>query len=344
MSDSPGKSWRTPAKHAVMNELIGSEVGATHALIRTGRNVGRLVWYDLTAGDGIASDDASSWEAGCSPGILAHHAKKSGIPVEVLLHEIADANYDRLLANLGVNLPRLGYNRTADNTWRYRNTVTITAHNISGHLASTDLIRGRADNAVDAVFVFNDPNAITTWAMRDTFADEVCKKTWMFHSLHTMGCNAAGLKRLGSEERLSWFDLVDQQQAALPPYRDLLLAAIDNDKAQWAYLVAIAEKWRDKTERLVQKAFARHGRTVAMSWCRSSPDAFQETKLRLFLTHSELARIRGSESEWLSLPHEDRLAAIANTEPKQHHEADFEDTALFSLDDLFTTNPEEDAA
>lgn len=340
MSDSPGRSWRTPAKHAVMNELIGSEVGATHALIRTGRShVGRLVWYDLTAGDGIASDDASSWEAGCSPGILAHHAKKSGIPVEVLLHEIADANYDRLLGNLDSNLPRLGYERVADDTWRFRNTVTLTTHNVSGHLARTDDVRGG-----DAVFVFNDPNAITTWAMRNTFADEVRKKTWMFHSLHTMGCNAAGLKRLGPEDRLSWFDLVDQQQDALPPYRDLLLAAIDNDKAQWAYLVAIAEKWRDKTERLVNKAFAKHGRTVAMSWCRFSPDAFQNTKLRLFLTHSELARIRGSESEWLALPYSDRLARIADPGPQPHPEAAFENTALFSLDELFTLGNEEDAA
>lgn len=330
--DAVGRSWRTPAKHAVMNELIGSEVGATHALIRTGRSkVGRLVWYDLTAGDGIASDEANAWEAGCSPGILAHHAKKSGIPVEILLHEVADANYDRLLASLNEHLPRLGYQHGSDGAWRYRNTVTLTTHNISGHLARTDILRQD-----DAVFVFNDPNAITTWAMRNTFAEEVRKKTWMFRSLHTMGCNAAGLKRNSARERLSWFDLVDQQQAALPPYRDLLLAAIDNDEAQWAYLVITAEKWRDKTERLVQKAFAEHGRTVAMSWYRSSPESFQTTKLRLFLTRPELRRIRGSEPAWLALPHEDRLAGIADPNPRPRPEAQFEDTALFSLDDLFS--------
>lgn len=342
MSEVPGKSWRTPAKHAVMNELIGSEVGATHALLRAGRgDVKRLVWYDLTAGDGIASDDSDSWETGCSPGILARHAKTSGLPVVVLLHEIADANYDRLLASLGTNLPRLGYERTGNGEWHYRSTVTLHAFNVSGHLASTGPLRKG-----DAVVAFNDPNAVTTWAMRDTFADEVRKTAWMFRSLHTMGCNAAGLKRLGPEDRLSWFDLVDQQQAALPAHRDLLLAAIDNDKAQWAYLVAEADKWRGKAERAVQKAFAKHGRTVAMSWYRSSPDAFQDTKLRLFLTHSELARIRGDEAAWLALPRAERLAAIADTNPKPRSAARYENTALFSLDDLFSTldNPEENAA
>jgi hypothetical protein len=342
MVTQPGRSWRTPAKHAVMNELIGSEVGATHAFIRASRaSVGRLVWYDLTAGDGIASDEADSWETGCSPGILAHHAKKSGIPVSVLLHEIADANYDRLLISLHEQLPRLGYDFRGDGAWHYRETVTLTTHNVSGHLARTDILHPN-----DAVFAFNDPNAMTTWAMSDTFAEDVAKRTWMFRSLHTMGCNASGLKRLGPEDRLSWFDLVDQQQAALPQHRDLLLAAIDNDKAQWAYLVATAEKWREKTEALVGKAFANHGRTVAMSWYRKDPDAFQNIKLRLFLTHPELQQIRGTETAWLTLPRTERLARIIDPNPKRRPAAAYENTALFHLDDLFSLvdNSEEDAA
>jgi hypothetical protein len=126
----------------------------------------------------------------------------------------------------------------------------------------------------------------------------------------------------------------------------LLLAAIDNDKAQWAYLVATAEKWRGKTESLVGKAFANHGRTVAMSWYRDNPDAFLGIKLRLFLTHPELQRIRGAEAAWLALPRADRLARITDPNPKRRPSAAFENTALFSLDDLFSiaNDSEEDAA
>lgn len=326
MSEAPGKSWRTPAKHQLMDGILGSEVGATHALIRTRKgDVRRLVWYDLTAGDGIASDDADSWEKGCSPGILARHAKRSGVPVIVELHEIADANYDRLLTSLETHLPHLGYEHRAADTWSYRDTVTLVAHNTSGHLARTDFLTSH-----DAVFVLNDPNAITTWAMRDSFAEEISKRTWLFRSLSTMGCNAAGLKRLDPNDRLSWFDLVDTQQAALPGYRDLLLAAIHNDKAQWAYLISTSERWRGKTEDVVRTAFRKHGRTVAMSWYRSNPEAFQDTKLRLFLTHPELARIRGDEAAWLAASRPERLARIAGPDMPDEPE----EMALFSLNDL----------
>ncbi|MGW7688900.1 hypothetical protein ACWGMA_08400 [Streptomyces asiaticus] len=275
-----GRSWRTHAKHELMSSFIGQEVGVVnHAL----RDMKRLVWIDLTAGDAARVDNVKKWHEGCSPGILAWHAAHSQKPVGIFLHEIQDATYDRLLGNLERHLPEFGYAREDENTWRIGNRVVIRAHNVTGQQADVSFIQKS-----DAVFVLNDPNAITEWAMRDNFAQEITTRTWCFRSLSTMGCNPAGLKRLEKEERLHWFSFPDTQERALPRYRDLVLAAIDRDEAQWAYLLSTSEKWRGKTEAVFKTAFRKCGRTAAMAWLRENPDQFAETKRTLFLTKKEL--------------------------------------------------------
>lgn len=277
-----GRSWRTYAKHDLMSSVVGQEVGVVNhgpAL----RDRERLVWIDLTAGDAALIEDVE-WHRGCSPGILAHHAAQSAKPVGVILHEIQPATYDRLLANLETYLPGLGYTRETDNTWRIPGRRTMVhALNQSGQKASVGYLR-----RTDAVLVLNDPNAITEWAMRATFASEIADVTWCFRSLSTMGCNPGGLKRTPLTERESWFSLIGTQQEALPPHRDLLLAAIERDEAQWAYLLSTASKWRSNTESVVRSAFGRCGRTAATAWFRHDQAAFEETKRRLFLTKNEL--------------------------------------------------------
>lgn len=282
-----GRSWRTHGKHTLMRSLLGKEVGVLNAWSRSVRtDVGKVVWYDLTAGDGVAPDD-ESWVQGCSPGILADHASRLERPGLVLLHEIQPATYDRLLSSLAANLPRLGYNPVGPTGAWCRGPVQIVAINGNGAEADTTPVQWG-----DAVFVLNDPNAITEWAMRPTFTQELIGRTWLCRSLSTMGCNPAGIKRLDRAEREQWFELVRQQQDTLPAHRDLLLAAIERDSAQWAYLVGDAAKWRASTENVVRTAFAKVGRTVAASWFRSDSARFEETKRELFLTRSEL---RGEE-------------------------------------------------
>lgn len=289
-----GRSWRTYAKHDLMSSFIGEEVGVVnHGL----RDRERLAWIDLTAGD-AAPVDGAEWHHGCSPGILAHHAtgRHSKKPVGIFLHEIQPATYDRLLGNLAHHLPDYGFTQEADNIWRIpERRIMVCAQNQSGQDADISFI-GRTD----AVFVLNDPNAITEWAMRDKFAQEIGRVTWCFRSLSTMGCNPAGLKRLEREERLHWFTFPDTQEKALPRYRDLILAAIDRDEAQWAYLLSTSEKWRDKTEAVFQAAFEKCGRTTAMAWLRKNPDQFAETKRTLFLTKKELR-----EGTYPALPFEE---------------------------------------
>lgn len=274
---SVGRSWRTPAKHHLMCSLIGKEVG----VVGMKPDMQRSVWYDLTAGDGIVADDLP-WERNCSPGILAHHARNLRKPVLIRLHEIKPATYDRLLTSLAENLPRLGYERIGQDLWRFGTGVRLEAINGSGAKADVDCVRHG-----DAVFALNDPNAITDWAMRPEFANEIDERTPWFRSLSTMGCNPGGLKRLDIAERRAWFDLLADQERAQPRYRDLLLMAIARDDAQWAYLMGEPTKWKGAIEYAARSAFRKFQLETQAAWWRRVPAEYREMKLRLFLTAAE---------------------------------------------------------
>lgn len=279
MADTVGKSYRTPAKHSLMWKLAGQEVGATRYMPQ----VDDLLWLDLTAGDGVGVDELA-WEHSCSPGIAAAHARNSPKPITVILHEIKAATFDRLERNIAQHLPKLGY-RLEDGWWECANARLSLTH-ASGSTADVSGVSGRT-----AVLVTNDPNSITDWAMRPTFAAEIRARTRWFRSISTMGCNTAGLKRLDYAERLNWFDLIQQQRAGLPNHHDLLLAAIERDAAQWAYLLSnpVAGKWREKTQGMVDRAFGQHGMTMESAWLRLYPSQFSDIQHRLFLTKKELS-------------------------------------------------------
>ncbi len=290
---SVGRSWRTPAKHSLMSSLIGEEIGVVNRSRQFGRDC-RAVWIDLTAGD-AAPVDGSKWHDSCSPGILARHAAhpRNARPVDIFLHEIQAAAYDRLLGNLDEQLPGFGFERYGEGMWRVPDrNIVVVARNVTGQEAEVRSIRHG-----DAVFVFNDPNAVTDWAMRDTFAREIGERTPWFRSLSTMGCNPGGLKRLELEERQYWFEFPRSQERELPGYRDLLLAAIEGDDAQWAYLISTSALWRGKTEKVVSSAFRKVGRTVAMSWLRQDAADFDALKRKLFLTRAELSELKRMNAE-----------------------------------------------
>lgn len=273
-----GRTWRTPAKHAMMRSFIGQESGAGGAMPA----IKRHVWIDLTAGDAVTDHE---WKANCSPGILAYYAASARKPVTVLLNEIQPATFDRLIASLVEQLPALGYRQISDTAWLLGDgRVFLEATNQSGHNVNVDEVK-----RTDAVAVLNDPNAITDWAMRPNLAAEIARRTPWSRCLSTMGCNTAGIKRLDGETRSGWFDHVEAQQEASPHYRDLLLAAIDRDAAQWAYLISTPDKWRAKTEAVVKTAFKAVDRTPTMAWFGTARNDFEELKRQLFLTKAERA-------------------------------------------------------
>lgn len=274
-----GRSDRTPAKHALMCSFYGCEVGAANNI----PSIKRLLWMDLTAGDGTAPATLP-WKLNCSPGINAYYAIGCQKPVDVVLYEIKPATYGRLLVSLTEELPALGYRQVGDAQWVFGDHVTLKAIHGSGAQAPVSHIR-----QTDAVLVSNDPNAITEWAMRPTFAVEVTARPWCSRFISTMGCNTAGLKRLDKSIRDGWFDRVNEQAAALPPHRDLLLAAIKGDDAQWAYLLCEPIKWRkSKVEPMVRTAFNKHGYTIDMAWLGLDPVGFDRLTRKLFQTRQEL--------------------------------------------------------
>lgn len=321
-----GRSWRTPIKHEYLCSIAGQECGAIPKL-----GAKRGTWYDLTAGD-AALVPGEMWHRSCSPGILAYYASQCQIPVHVRLHEIQAGTYDRLAGNLDNYLPTLGYGGTTPNTWTHPgNGSIVTAHNLSG--AESDVSDVDCDTAV---FVVNDPNAITEWAMRPTFAAEIAERTWLSRCLSTMGCNPAGIKRGSITERINWFATVRAQQQAMPEYRDLSLAALDRDEAQWAYLVATSDKWRVETDRAANKSAKSCKRSVSIAWWRREPDRFDDLLLRLFLQKSELEQIRGREREWMAAGNEQRLAMIPRPVAPKDGDLldDGGDPGLFNLGDV----------
>lgn len=272
-----GRSGRTPAKHALMAAIVGKEVGAAPFV----RGIRRLWWVDLTAGDGVAPEGLE-WEHNCSPGILASRAKNSARPTTVTLYEIQPATFDRLERNLAMELPRLGYGYQ-DGWWTFGN-ARLQVVNESGAAAPVDEV-GRST----AALVTNDPNAITDWAMRPTFAQEIRQRSGIFRSVSTMGCNPAGLMRLDREDRDRWFDLIAQQEETLPDHQDLLLARIERDASKWGYLLCEPMKWRKQMARATMTAFSRFGMTLEFAWLKEDPAAFRAIESRLFLTNQERA-------------------------------------------------------
>lgn len=280
---SVGRSARTPAKHAAMGPLFDREVGILNMRKPQFADITRLVWFDLSAGDGFP-DEGEPWSEGCSPGITASRATRSRRPVELTLFEINAKTFDLLTANLVEQLPALGYRQVGDHEWRYRDTVTLRAIHGSGHEARVDGLRRR-----DAVLASNDPNSMATWAMRPTFAAEIAGRAWCFRSISTMGCNVSGLMREDRSERDQWKKLVQAQVIATPRWRDTMLAVIKGDSAKWGYLINDARKFRANTERDFTGAFARYNYTLRTEWQGRDPDRFRDLMDRLFLRRDEYA-------------------------------------------------------
>ncbi|MEU3096582.1 hypothetical protein ABZ690_17740 [Streptomyces sp. NPDC006967] len=305
---SVGTSWRTVMKHTAMTTFITREFNAGNHIPW----IGRFCITDLTAGDGSSAYDAP-WHTSCSPGIIASLALTSRKPVVIDLYERDQETYDTLISNLAKRLPVLGYQRTADDRWRYEG-IWLRASRQDGREASIDHL---AQSHQDAVLILNDPNLITDWAMRPGFMSEVLTagtrfggrgKVKGFRVMHTLGCNVGGAKRapfqrdaqalpdddlrtMDLTERRNWFNLIEEQCAHLPARHDLALAAFENDPAQWAYLFTTPRlpRWYADTEADIRAAFKAVGRTGEIAFYRRDNNRFERLKNRLLLTKTELA-------------------------------------------------------
>lgn len=286
MRTTTGRSeYRTPGKHGAMYRTFGREIGALSR--RRMDCVSGAYWSDLSAGDG-AGEPGRPWHESCSPGILAHHARFAGYdkPVYVDLCEKAAATYEALLDNLAENLPGLGYVRVVEDRWQaHDGRVNLRVRNIDSTTIET--LDGVPPDW--AVMIVNDPNKVSDWAMHPNLMANASAGRWTCLGMSTMGCNVGGLKRISSEERAIWYQHVQGQVDGLWQHHDLLLAAIERDDAQWAYLITAPQKWVDATEQDVRNAFGQEGLSLRCEWLRRDPDAFRDLLDVLFKTRKERA-------------------------------------------------------
>ncbi|MGH3965746.1 MAG: hypothetical protein ACRDRY_21255 [Pseudonocardiaceae bacterium] len=263
-----------------MSKIFGREIGALSGPKFAG--VPGTFWVDLTAGDGVAAN-GGPWTQNCSPGILAHHARfhRNVKPVQVVMFEKAARTYATLLGNLTAELPNLGYQRITETDWTC-GPATLTAVNADS--ASFDPASIPDGWAVQVV---NDPNAINTWAMDPGLMSAVKARSRLCLGMSTMGCNAAGLKRLDRAEREGWYGHVQAQIDGLHRHHDLLLATIERDAHQWAYLVTAPSVWREEVAGNARGAFGKGGFTLRCLWLRDGLAEFESLLDYLFLTSKE---------------------------------------------------------
>lgn len=296
-----GRSDRTPAKHSLMNKIFGREISVLGTPKLAAHVVGAH-WIDLTAGDGVATDDRAvddsdnftdpapnhkAWQKSCSPGILAHHARfhrYRGL-VRVDLCEKQPGTYATLLGNLSTYLPHLDYVQKDEDFWTAREGLTeLRVHN-----RDSMEITGVTSPDNWAVQVVNDPNKVSEWAMNPGLMRNIAGgNRWTCLGMSTMGCNVGGLKRLSEEERAVWWRHVQSQIDGMRAQHDLLLAAIDRDSDQWAYLITSPRCWRDEVESNADKAFGQAGFVLNKAWLRDGDGRFEDICKYLFKTKKEL--------------------------------------------------------
>jgi hypothetical protein len=280
-STTVGRSDRTRWKLRLLNKIFGREIGVLN--LPQFADVPGSFWVDLTSGN-AASLGPGEWIISSSAAIMLHHARygRNRKPVRIVLYEKAPRTYKELLDNLAVNLPALGYERIDEAHWKYGSLVDVSVRNADS--ATFDPAEIPPDWAVQIV---NDPNTVNGWAMDPGLMAAVKKRSRLCLGVSTMGCNANGSKRLNREEREIWFKHVQSQIEGLHKHHDLLLAAIERDSHQWAYLITAPAAWKEEVSRDARGAFARGGFQLNCVWLRSDPEKFQELLNILFLTKSE---------------------------------------------------------
>lgn len=268
-----GKSGVTPCKHALLNTLLGREVGTLKAN-KLGLRTYMIV--DLTAGDGVPYA-GKTFRKGCSPGIILHHSEylvnKTHVTPSVLLLEKQQATCSELIDNI-------------------ESRFDPQCHSILLNVLCRDSKSWSfCESPTDAAFLYNDPNHIEDWCLTQEMLATAPKFTT---SLSTLGCNVGGMKRLDLDKRELWFDRINMVTTSIvQPWHDACLLSVGGAD-QWAYLVTAPTKWRDQiTSECLAAASKMEGREAdpQIAWFKQDPAAFLALQQYLFLTKAENAQL-----------------------------------------------------
>ena len=215
-----GKSSRTPYKHWLYKSMLGKMIGAAS----TGKSPcnGTIKVLDMCAGDGVETngDPLSS-----SPAIACHHMNS-------VFH-----NSHRVTRS--AHLYEKEYLTFEKLTLRFGGKDNMTLVNGDSRGVTTKTIGAKPG---DGVFIYADPNSITTLPVTDELVDSFTDTTLF---LMTLGCNVGGAKRLGIDDRRGWMDVVNMTLDSMKPWHDIHLLSLNRDDSQWAYLAAWPRVWSD---------------------------------------------------------------------------------------------------
>lgn len=295
MRDPVGKSGVTPCKHLLLNRMIGQVCG----VLSTGSlPVNGATFYDLTAGDGVPrtpaqgnlpldSHNLGPFDQHCLPGIYLRHlnawaARRHAQPIRLVMSEMQPSTFSSLRANSASYLLANGWDEVENDLWR-KGSATVQFRRC---MAQEVPPPGIASN--QATHVYADPNLIQDWALAPEFIAGCPPFTT---SITTLGCNVGGSKRLPYEERLKWYDRVNQvTEAIVKSWHDACLLSVGG-ASQWAYLITAPSKWRDKTtETCLRAARQIEGRNAKpqIAWMNTDPSGYARLLDVLFLTKKEL--------------------------------------------------------
>lgn len=253
-----GQSPRTPMKHALLNKVLGREVGA---LSRIKHRLYRIV--DLCAGNGASLES--------SPSLIIKHMRwlheRSG-GVHALFIEKHAATHRQLISWLAT-----------------QKCYGLVSH-CNAKSCDVDPLTIFPPGEADYAFILNDPNTIQDFALTDEILRAAPKLTT---TLSTLGCNANGIKRLPSESREGWYLHIERVLRFLPHHHDALLIKLNRDSHQWAYLLTGPIVWMDKGKYHTDAngAFSDWEQGIEMARAREEADHFEQICTELFLTQKE---------------------------------------------------------
>lgn len=200
--------------------MLGKVIGAASS----GKAMcnGTILVLDMCAGDGVESEGE---RLSTSPAIAYHHMT-SVFPNSHKLNRTCYL-YERELLTFEKLESKFGQKRE------------MILNNADSKGVTLRDIEAKPD---DCVFVYADPNSISTLPITEDLVDSFTDTTLF---LMTLGCNVGGVKRLPIDERHRWNDVVTMLLARMKPWHDIHILALNKDDSQWAYLAAWPRKWSD---------------------------------------------------------------------------------------------------
>jgi hypothetical protein len=261
-----GTSSRTPFKHWLLNHMLGRIVGALSSG-RTPCNPSLTV-IDMCAGDGLSYGESAQ----SSPAIIAKHIS-STFPGFLNIKSRTAHLFEREEATFGRLRSRFGG----------KQEMTLNMEDSKGWTLKSIKTKPR-----DCIFVYADPNSITTLPVTNELIDSFTPETLF---LMTLGCNVGGCKRLPREDREQWMRTAISVTDKAHNRHDIILVWLVRDASQWAYLAAVPSVWAADTlassVKAGNKLWAPNG-VDALSLRIHGRQAINDKFKELFLTANEI--------------------------------------------------------